>query len=150
MHCTWCLHALWNNYIHSPWLNTLLETNPALWNRTDFINWKKSTEPSAFIRSIWECIVMNVPDLPTPSLWKPRQHTLHIKVWFRYWMLTYLHITTMALFPVDIWTFWTRLAISKMEVVHRGTLCSGHFKYWIWVTVNPVSDVVFSGLDLDM
>ena len=49
-------------------LYTLLVTRPVLWKRTDLMNWKKSTTPSAFIRSIWACMVRKQPLLPTPSL----------------------------------------------------------------------------------
>ena len=61
--------------------------------------------------------------------------------------IAYLHMTTIALFPVDIWTFWTWLAISSIEDVTWGTLSSGHFKHWNRVTVNPELLVDFSDPD---
>ena len=38
------------------------------WMREDFTNWKKSTSPSVFTRSIWAWMQRNVPVRPIPSL----------------------------------------------------------------------------------
>ena len=54
---------------------------------------------------------------------------INISQLHKYWC-TDLHMTMMALFPVLICTFCTRLAISRIVDVVFGALSSGHLKYW--------------------